>query len=300
MGASLVIGLDIGASKMLAGLVTRAGELKRNLQVDTPAAPSAIMAAAQKLCGRLLDLADAPVLAIGIGSAGIIDSQSGIVIHANDNLPGWAGTDLTALHIGDLPVIAENDARAMAFGEATLGAGALHDYRSLLCLTVGTGIGGALILDGEVWHGANSSAGEIGYLVVDWHGDQPIMLDQYASGPAIEREYQAASGSQERLSLPAISQRAQAGDQVARAIISDKARRLGQVLAGLVTALNPEAVIVGGGVPQVGKLWWDAFEAAFRESLPSLLRATPLLPAMLGVKAALLGAAMLAWRMVEA
>ena len=300
MGASLVIGLDIGASKMLAGLVTRAGELKGSLQVDTAGAPAGIMAAARALCQRLLDMAEAPVLAIGIGSAGIIDSHSGIVIHANDNLPGWAGTDLNALSIADLPIVAENDARAMAFGEATLGAGASHGYRSLLCLTVGTGIGGALILDGEVWHGANSSAGEIGYLVVDWDGEKPVMLDQYASGPAIERAWQAASGSQEALPLPAISQRAKSGDDLARAIISDKARRLGLVLAGFVTSLNPAAVIVGGGVPQVGPLWWDAFEAAFRASLPSLLRATPLLPAKLGVEAVVLGAAMLAWRMVEA
>ncbi len=295
LSSSLVIGLDIGASKTLAGLVTRNGEIVRTLQVATTPSSSAILAAARTLCEELMTAADAPVRGIGSGSAGIVDFQAGAVIHANDNIPGWSGTKLSALDIGGLPICAENDARAMAYGEASIGAGAA--YKSLLCVTVGTGIGGAMIMDGEVWHGANYSAGEIGYLVVDWHGEQPLILDQYASGPAIERAYQAACGAKERLPLTEISRRANAGEQVAHAVIMDKARRFGSILAGCVASFNPEAVVVGGGVTMIGALWWDAFAAAFRQSLPSLLRATPVLPAALGVEAVLLGAAMLAWRM---
>ena len=154
-----------------------------------------------------------------------------------------------------------------------------------------------MIMDGEVWHGANYSAGEIGYLVVDWHGEQPLILDQYASGPAIERAYHNATDGVEHLPLTDISQRAAAGDELARAVITEKAQRLGHILAGYATSINPEAVVVGGGVAMIGPLWWDAFQAAFRDSLPSLLRSTPLLPAALGIEAVLLGAAMLAWRM---
>ena len=296
MDLPLVIGLDIGASKMLAGLVTRGGDRVQTLQVETAPSPSAILSAARALCERLIASVDSPVLGIGIGSAGIVDTASGIVLHANDNIPGWSGTDLTALDINGLPVFAENDARAFAYGEANIGAGAV--YTSLLCLTVGTGIGGALILDGDVWHGANFSAGEIGYLVVDWDGEQPLILDQYASGPAIECAYQRAGGSQ--LALTEISRRALTGDTAARAVITDKARRLGAVLAGFVTAINPEAVVIGGGVPLIGALWWDALEAAFRANLPPLLRGTPLLPAALGAEAVLLGAALLAWRELDA
>lgn len=295
---ALVIGLDIGGSKTLAGLISRAGEIRRVTQVATAPSPPSILAAARSLCESLIAAADAPVLGIGIGSAGIIDTDAGTVVFANDNLPGWTGTRLAELRIGGLPVSAENDVRALAYGEAVIGAGA--DFDSLLCVTVGTGIGGALITNGEVWHGADYSAGEIGFLVVDWRDGEPVILDQYASGPAIERAYQAATGGGKQLPLTEIARRARKGDAIAREMIEAKARRLGAILAGCATAMNPAAVVVGGGVPQIGALWWAALEAGFRGHLPPPVRATPLLPATLGVNAVLLGAAMLAWNMVDA
>lgn len=292
----LVVGLDIGATKIMAGLVTAGGELRRSLQVATAPSPPAILAAARALCDTLVAEAPAPVLGIGIGCAGVVDTRRATVIHANDNLPGWGGTALRAISTGGLPVVADNDVRAMAYGEAKLGAG--RGYDSLLCVTVGTGIGGALIFNGETWPGAGFCAGEIGYLVVGWEGETPLILDQYASGPAIERAYQGATGIDERLPLTEISARAAAGDATAQAVIQRKARELGAILAGYATSVNPQAVIVGGGVPQIGALWWDAFASGFRASLPALLAGTQLLPAALGVEAVLLGAALLAWREV--
>jgi glucokinase len=296
---ALVIGLDIGGSKTLAGLVGRAGEIGPRMQVATAPSPAAILSAARSLCQSLVDAAEAPVIGIGIGSAGIIDTDEGRVVFANENLPGWTGTRLAELGFGaELPITVENDVRALAYGETIMGAGA--DYDSLLCVTVGTGIGGALIMDGEVWHGADYSAGEIGCLVVDWDGDEPLILDQYASGPAIERAYQAEIGSEKRLPLTEIAQLAGDGDATATAVIKLKARRLGIILAGCATSMNPAAVVVGGGVPQIGALWREALEAGFRENLPPPVAATPLLPATLGVNAVMLGAAMLAWKKVRA
>ena len=291
-----VIGLDIGGSKTLAGLVRRDGAIARTAQVATAPSPDAILDSARSLCLSLIDAAEAPVLAIGIGSAGIIDTKEGKVIFANENLPGWTGTRLANLEIGAaLPIVVENDVRAMAYGEAALGAGREKD--SLLCVTVGTGIGGALLLNGAVWHGADFSAGEIGYLVVDPQGEEPLILDQYASGPAIERAYQLATGSDQRLPLTEISRLATEGDSSATAVIKRKARQLGVVLAGYVTTINPAAVVVGGGVPQIGALWWDALETGFRETLPPPVAKTPLLQATLGARAVMLGAALLAWNM---
>ena len=292
--APVVIGVDIGASKMLAGTVTRDGKARQTLSAVTPATSDATLSQARRLCERLLDDSDCEVLGIGIGSAGIVDAQSGRVLHANDNLPGWSGTDLSAIATPGMPVVAENDARALAFGEATLGAGRHH--HSLLCVTVGTGIGGGIILDGKVWHGAGYCAGEIGYLVVGWAGDKPLILDQFVSGPAIERAWQAESGSPEKLPLTDISGLAEAGDAVAARVIRGKARQFGIILAGIAASLAPDALVIGGGVPQIGDLWRHAFEAGFRESAPPLLRDLPLLPARLGVEAVMLGAALLAWR----
>ena len=293
-----VIGVDIGGSKILAGLVSRDGRIERALRAATPSSPAAILEQVRQLCESLIAGSDGAVIAIGIGSAGMIDSDSGIVTFANDNLPGWTGTRLGGLNIAGLPIIAENDARALAFGEAELGAGAR--YNSLLCVTVGTGIGGGLILEGEIWRGASHSAGEIGSLVVDWAGEQPLIFDQFVSGPAIERAYQAASGGDRRLPLTEISRLARAGDAQAAQVITFKARQFGQVLAGVTMAINPDALVIGGGVPQIGALWWDAFAAAFRAALPPPLRDTALLPATLDVHGVLLGAAMLAWRVAGA
>ena len=292
--SACVVGVDIGGSKISAGLVTPEGEILRTRSVATPATPSAILAEVKQLCHELIAGFQGEIVAIGIGSAGIVDSESGHVIHANDNLPGWTGTHLSALEIGDgLPVLAENDARALSYGEARMGAG--RDYSSLLCVTVGTGIGGGIILDGEIWRGPKYSAGEIGYLVVGWDGDKPIILDQFVSGPGIERAYRASTGAADRVPLTEITRRAYGGELAAAQTIEDKARQLGIVLGGFVAAINPAALVLGGGVPQIGELWWGALEAAFRENVPSLLRSTPILPAKLGAEAVLLGAAMLAW-----
>lgn len=289
-----VVGVDIGGSKISAGLVTRKGEILTTRSVATPATPSAILSEVKQLCHELIAGFQGEVIAIGIGSAGMVDSESGQVIHANDNLPGWTGTPLSALEIGaGLPVLAENDARALSYGEAKMGAG--RDYASLLCVTVGTGIGGGIIINGEIWHGSNYSAGEIGYLVVGWEGDKAIILDQFVSGPGIERAYQAATGANYRTALTEITRRAYGGEPIAARIIKEKAGQLGVILGGLVTAINPAALVLGGGVSQIGALWWDALEAAFRQSVPSLLRSMPILPAKLGAEAVLLGAALLAW-----
>ncbi len=294
MPSSLVIGLDIGGSKTLAGLVARDGEIQRTLQVATSASAPAILASARALCERLIKSAEAPVAAIGIGSAGMVDTASGIVLFANENIPGWTGARLRDIAVAGLPVAAENDARALAYGEAVLGAGRERD--SLLCVTVGTGIGGAIIANGSIWHGANFSAGEIGYLVVGWDEDKALILDQYCSGPAIERSYQIAKDLDERLPLTEINRRARCGDDKARSVINKKAKDFGAILAGIVAAINPDAVVIGGGVPQVGALWWDACIASFRAAAPQPVKSTPLLPAALGAEAVMLGAAMLAWR----
>jgi len=294
--SSLVIGLDIGASKIRAGLVNCTGQLQQTAQCPTAPSAPAILADARALCAQLQAQASAPVRAIGIGSAGIVDCRQRQILHANANIPDWAGTRLATLH-ASLPISAENDVRAFAYGEASCGAG--RGYRSLLCLTVGTGIGGAILQDGELWHGAAYSAGEIGYLVVGWEGERALVLDCFCSGPAIERAYQAAAQLPQPLPLPQVGQLAARDDALALQAIQRKAWQLGRILAGYVPGINPDAVIIGGGVPELGALWWQPFAAAFYAGLPPLLASTPLLRSALGIDAVLLGAALLAYRKLE-
>ena len=173
--------------------------------------------------------------------------EEGRVVFANENMPGWTGTRLADLDIGGgLPITVENDVRALAYGEAVMGAGV--DYDSLLCVTVGTGIGGALIMDGEVWHGADYSAGEIGYLVVDWEdGDEPVILDQYASGLAIERAYQAAAGRRRASAAdgnrPAGARRRRDGRREA---IDERSGEIGRYPGGL------------RHIDSIRRRWWSA------------------------------------------
>lgn len=290
----VVIGVDIGGTKIIAGTITPSGDILAKQQIATPDTPSAILGCVDEMCVQLMDNFTI-VRGIGIGTAGMVNADTGEVIHANENLPEWTGTQLGEIAIGKQCVITvENDVRAMAYGEAVLGAG--KDYDSVLCVTVGTGIGGALILDGEIHHGANYSAGEIGYLIVGWDGDEPILFDQFVSGTGIEKAYQAQCNLEKRQPLTEISQLAQDGDQTAQMIIRKKAVQFGQILGGYVTSINPQAVVIGGGVPQIGALWWDAMQTAFYDFVPNPVKNTIVVRSSLGVDAVMLGAGMLAWK----
>ncbi|TDC74782.1 ROK family protein [Actinomadura sp. 7K507] len=262
--------LDIGGTKIAAALVDGNGTVRQRARVATPAGGGeAVLAAAARLLGGF---GDVPVLALGVGAPGVIDPGTGGVVSATDVLPGWAGTPVREILAGStgLPVTVVNDVRAMAYGEARLGAGA--GYHRVLHVSVGTGIGGALTTAGHLEHGAHGTAGEIAHLLVPERGAVPCgcgrrdHLEAAASGPAIE-----ATGDAPR-----------AGSL------------LGRALAGLLAVLDPDAVVIGGGVARIGPPFLDAVTAAFRADALPLLRATPIVPARLGTDAPLAGAALLA------
>jgi glucokinase len=292
------VGVDIGGTKIAAGIVTEAGEVLGAQSVATPVAagPEAVLSAVIEQVQSLLRLPEAEdVQAVGIGTAGMVDFASGVIAHANPNLPGWTGMPVGArVHeVVRLPVYVENDVNALAIGENRFGAG--RAYRAIVYVAVGTGVGGAIVLNGEIWRGASHGAGEVAYLVAGWDdAGRPIIMEDRTSGPAMEKHYQALTGAAARRDLRLISERAQAGDALARQVIVEGARVLGLVLGPLVAALDPEVLIIGGGVPNIGPLWWDAFEVAFRDSpLPSLA-AVQVVPASLQTYAVLVGAAALA------
>lgn len=217
---------------------------------------------------------------IGVASCGWVDSERGIV-PAAPQLPGWHNVPLAKIihdRLGPRTIL-ENDANAAALGEHTFGAG--RDVRHLVYITVSTGIGGGIIVDGRLYGGAKGSAGEIGHTVIDPNG--PLCgcgnygcLEALASGTAIARrgveaakrgESPALSAIMERegrLSARHVAEAADAGDRASREIFAEAGRFLGIALANLVNLLSPEAILIGGGVAQSHELFLPEAEKKMR------------------------------------
>ncbi|MBK9124059.1 MAG: ROK family protein [Chloroflexi bacterium] len=314
---NVVIGVDVGGTKIAAHLTDGSEKSIEQASVPTPsdAHPSAVAGLAEDspeyaealkrgriatmqaiigVCRRLAIEARQQGLTlrgIGVGSAGQIDPLRGMVVDANPNIIGWRGTrivdDLTAA-FGVL-VFVDNDVRTMALAETAHGAGAGYD--NVLCVTVGTGIGGAMVQNGKLIHGAHYSAGEIGYMLA--YG-KPI--EEVYGGPAIARRYAEEQHMRERLTLVEITKRALKGDTTARQAIESAAYGLGQHLAPVLAFLDPDAMIVGGGVATIGEMWWAPFLHAFNEFPLESVRSVPVKPAALGSRAGMIGAGVLAAR----
>jgi len=296
-----VIALDIGGTKVAGAVVDRQGMLLRREQVATNAAagPYTLMATIIALATRLRD-AFPGVAAIGVGSAGQIDHLTGRVIYANQHLPGWTGMEI-GRRLGAalaLPVAVDNDVNAMALAEVTHGAG--KGRRVVIVAAVGTGIGGAIVLDGHLFRGASGVAGELGHIPLAAAGPRCVCgnrgcLESYATGPRIAAAYARAAGLERPIALPEVVTRALNGDKAAHLAFARAGERIGRALAGLVNTLNPDAIIIGGGVMAAGDLLLPPLRAALRRhSLGPACSAVVALPAALGTDAGLIGAALLA------
>lgn len=302
----VVAALDIGGTKTAGALVGPDGTLLERGEVPTPGSQGAdaVLTSAVGLVRSLLSRCPgvSPV-AVGVGSAGVVDPVTGVVIGATDVLAGWAGAEVhgrlsSAL---DLPVAVSNDVHAHALGEARHGAAT--GRRSVLLLAVGTGIGAGFVhadLPAGVLVGAHAAAGHAGHVPSTHAGDLPCScggrghLEAIAAGPALAREYARRTGDPD-VDLRTIGSRATNGDGEAAAVVGLGGTAVGAAIGGLVNVLDPDVVVVGGGVAQLGDSWWAPLrDEASRQVLPAL-RATPVVPSALGPDAALVGAAHLAW-----
>ena len=312
---TLACGIDVGGTKIAGGVVDRDGRVLAHATVESPA--EQVEAIEEAIVGLVNDLrAEHPIEAVGVGAAGYVDASRSTVLFA-PNL-AWRNVNLRAELEPrlDLPVVIENDANAAAWGEFTYGAGA--DVDDLLLVTVGTGVGGGVVLDGELYRGAFGVGGEIGHLRVVRDGQlcgcgKHGCLEQYASGSALVRNARAAAaggghaaddlvaragGDPHAIDGPLITQAAQEGDAFAVEQLANLGRWLGEGIAALATVLDPAAVAVGGGVGDAGDLLLEPLRVSFARHL-SGLPYRPLAevrPATLGNRAGLIGAADLARR----
>ncbi|MHB1063090.1 MAG: ROK family protein [Georgenia sp.] len=313
VAGNLVIGVDVGGTKIAAAAVDADGRCGRVLTIPTPASAGAnavLDAIAEAVRRVAASVGDVP-RAIGIGTAGVVDSDRGVIISATSVFPGWVGTAVgqqTSRRLADLlpggpAVFVENDVDAHAAGEAWRGAA--RGARSALLVAVGTGVGAAVVLDGRTWRGAHHLAGEIGHMPIPGAQDLPCPcgrqghLEAIGAGPALHRLYLGRGGDCGCVDTREVLTRADEGDEIAVRAVRDSAAAVGRAIAGVATVLDPEVVVVGGGMATAGGLWWSAMDAAVRAEVVDALQVLPVRPAELGGAAPLIGAARRAWASIH-
>jgi glucokinase len=302
MKALPVIGVDVGGTKTLAASVTREGEIES--RIDRPTDVSSQDALLAGLDGIVEEVrAGSKVAALGFGIPSRVDQRSGRAV-ASVNIP-LAGVDFRdrMREIHGVPVGIDNDANAATIGEWK--AGAARDARHVVMLTLGTGVGGGVVLDGQPYRGATGVGGELGHIVIGLDG-RPCAcgghghLESYASGRAADQAarqlYGSGSDGHELVS------RARAGETEAVEGVAEIGRRLGAGIASFVNVFEPEVVVIGGGFGSAAGelLLAPAREVVAREGLVPARETVRLVPAQLGFFAGVIGAGMIAFAALDA
>ena len=289
-----MIGVDLGGTSIRAAAVDPSGAIVRRVERPTPTASQAELVAA--LEGTISDVLSPDVAAIGVAVPSRIDRVRGRAISStNIPLQGLDLRDVVTRRFG-LPAEIENDATAAAIGEWSLGAG--RGVRDMVMITLGTGVGGGLILDGKPFRGATGAAAEIGHLVVDVNGP-PCQgtctgrghLECLASGTAANTAARAlyGPGADARLLVA----RAREGAEPAIAALARIGRYLGAAIASLVNVLEPELIVIGGGFSAAGELVLDPARALLAsDGLTPGRDTVRIVEAQLGIDAGLVGAAL--------
>ncbi|SRR5579872_1857774 len=279
--ANYSIGVDLGGTNLRIAVVDEQGKLLEKITLDAQVKLGRdhvvrdMCGAVQQMVGKQRN--SGSLQGIGIGVPGIIDMRTGMV-HESPNLPDWVDYPVRneiEKQLGTR-VILENDANSAALGEKWLGAGQAVD--DLAILTLGTGVGGGLVLGGQVWHGMTGMAGEFGHTTVEPEGalcgcGNRGCLEAYASATAvvrmakeeIARDGKTALSGVKELSSKAVFEVAQQGDKGANRVFSSVGRALGIVISDMVNALNLPMYVIGGGVSAA----WDAFAPTMFEELRS-------------------------------
>ena len=311
------IGIDLGGTDIKAGLVSATGELSCQVVLPThvDAGPKAVALRIAKATREVLTKAEeqrtTDIIGIGLGAPGLIIAETGVV-HFSPNFPGWTDIPLVddvkkALGIQSLPIFMDNDVNAMTLGELRHGAGV--GYQSIVALTLGTGVGGGVVIDGQVYHGSRNTAGELGHTVVEPNGrycgcGNQGCLEAYAGAKNIVERTQEkiAAGSNTKLTSELTPKRiaaaAHAGDSLAVEIFAETGVYIGIALTSIAHVLNPEVAIIGGGIAEAGEsLLFEPIRNEFTRRAMDIPGMMKIVPATLGNRAGIVGAAMLAFSM---
>jgi glucokinase len=311
----LLLALDYGGTKHSAAILIQGERVwaarqrtESPLRADATRDQSTML----RLARGLLDQVPGALVAVGVSFGGPVDAASGVV-RLSHHVPGWENVALRSRLEEEfgVAVAIDNDANAAALGEARVGAGTRAS--SLLYVTVSTGIGGGWVIKGEVWHGADGMAGEIGHTVVRRPGNlcdcgRRGCLEAHASGRAITREARSrilaepsrgsallhyAGGDIAMVTAESVARLAEKGDQLSGEILDEASGALAEALANAINLMNPDVVVVGGGVSKSGPRFWRRILQVAREMVLPQTQ-VKIVPAALGDDAPLWGAIHLA------
>ncbi|MFC1979508.1 ROK family protein [Chloroflexota bacterium] len=314
-----VLAIDLGGTKVRTAIISYKGEIIVEEYCPTLAdeGPEPVMGRILSGIDRVLssgNVNSTQLHSISIAAAGAIDSRKGLIT-VSPNLPGWCDVPIRDIVKSKYEVntFLVNDASAAALGEHRFGAG--KGVNNLIYLTVSTGIGGGIIIDGKLYTGPSGSAGEIGHMIIDVHGPEcncgkSGCLEAMASGTAVAREairriregeksslVGIVEGKIDNITAEKVSIAAQNGDSLASEVISEAATYLGIGMVNVVNIFNPEMIIVGGGMSKMGDLLLGPARQVVKEmafKLPA--QVVRIVPAQLGDKNGLLGAAAFAFQ----
>lgn len=309
------IGFDLGGTNMGASIVSLDGKIIYSNECQTLANESA-----ENVINRIKNLIsncfakakteNLEILSIGIGCPGIIDTDNGIVKYS-PNLTNWSNVEISNILNKEfnVPVYVDNDVRVAALGEYFFGAG--RGYKNILCITIGTGIGGGIILDGKIMRGSSQSMGEIGHITLKKDG--PLCgcgnygcLEALASSVAIIREAKAVienNGSEimknlldarGELNAKLVTDAYHQGDKEAIRIVNEVAEWVGIGLSSVINLINPEVIIIGGGVSLAGDILFNPIKKEIEKRALKIPRElVKIVPAQLGNDAGMIGSSTL-------
>lgn len=316
-----VIAVDIGGTKMAAAIFSAPGKMIAKETCPTLVEKGA-RAAIERLCTAIKEmlkknnLASSNIKTVGVGCAGGIDTAKGIVVTASPNLPGWDGLPLADLIKEKLEITAYviNDAGAAALGEQRYGAG--KGVKNLVLITLGTGIGGGIIIDGKLYLGISGSVGELGHITIEPCGPRCNCgnvgcLEMLASGTAIVRDATKrirqgekstltamVKGEIDKITAEKVSEAARNGDKLAQEVMAQAAYYLGIGMIDIANIFNPEMIVIGGGMAALDDMIIAPGRKLVEErSYSRKLRTMRIVTAKLGNEAGIYGAADFAFEM---
>jgi glucokinase len=300
------IGIDLGGSSIKYALGTEEGEILKTGNRPSRATEKyqIIIKEVSEAIFEMLGYADSigvQVSAIGMGTPGAVDVTTGYLKGFTPNFRHWHNVPVKRELEKKVkrPVFVDNDANLMAFGEAKFGAGI--GYQNIICLTIGTGIGGGIIINGDLFRGSNFAGAELGHTTIKYNGLKcrcggKGCLERYASATAMIDQYSKMSRHQkstkkEKINVKYIFEQSKLGDPIANEVIDNSTYYLGRGLANFINIFNPNSIIIGGGVADAGKAYLKKIEnVAFRYAMDCAKEKVTIVGANLGNRAGYMGA----------